>query len=79
MDVEALLGVLSEREREIVMLRFGLVNGRERTLEEVAALVGLTHQRVSQVLAGAMGRMRRHHRRASAATGSFRCALVPVR
>jgi len=48
-EVEGALGKLSEREAEILRLRHGLVDGQERTLEEVGLHFGVTRERVRQI------------------------------
>ena len=50
--------VLDERERTILTLRFGLDGGGERTLEEVAEHFGLTRERIRQIEARAMSKLR---------------------
>jgi RNA polymerase sigma factor (sigma-70 family) len=53
-----LLGPLDEREREILRLRFGLDRGEPRTLEQVAQRFHLTHERIRQIEAKAMSKLR---------------------
>jgi len=53
----ALLG-LSEREQEIVKLRFGLDDGRVRTLEEVGRIFGVTRERVRQIETKTLAKLR---------------------
>ncbi len=48
-EVQKVLANLSERERRIVELRFGLVDDRQRTLEEVAQQFGITRERIRQI------------------------------
>jgi RNA polymerase sigma factor (sigma-70 family) len=48
-DVEVVLGTLSQREREVIRLRFGLDDGRARTLEEVGQAFGLSRERIRQI------------------------------
>ena len=48
----------TERERTILCLRFGLDGGGERTLEEVAEYFGLTRERIRQIEARAMSKLR---------------------
>jgi RNA polymerase primary sigma factor len=47
--LEAVLSTLGERERRIVQLRFGLTDGRPRTLEEIGCLLGVTRERIRQI------------------------------
>ena len=48
-EVQKVLANLSERERKIVELRFGLEDGKQRTLEEVAQQFGITRERIRQI------------------------------
>ncbi len=48
-EVQKVLANLSERERRIVELRFGLEDGKQRTLEEVAQQFGITRERIRQI------------------------------
>lgn len=57
--VQELLNQLSEREREVLSLRFGLSDDQERTLEEVGQIFGVTRERVRQIEAKAIGKMKR--------------------
>ena len=52
------LGTLSEREREVLLLRFGLYDGYSRTLEEVGKIFRVTRERVRQIEAKALRKMR---------------------
>jgi RNA polymerase primary sigma factor len=52
------LSELSPREREVVRLRFGLDDGRARTLQEVANVVGLTREGIRQVETKALASLR---------------------
>ncbi len=58
-DVARLLNVLSDREREVLCLRYGLDRGLPRTLEEVAALFRLTAERIRQIEQRAIEKLRR--------------------
>ena len=52
------LGKLTERERKIIVLRFGLEDGRFRTLEEVGREFGITRERIRQIEAKALRKLR---------------------
>lgn len=47
--VVAALQILTKREQEVLDLRFGLTDGRERTLEEVGNILGVTRERIRQI------------------------------
>ncbi len=53
---------LSEREQEVVRLRFGLDDGRPRTLEEVGKQFGVTRERIRQIEAKTLAKLRHPHR-----------------
>ena len=57
-EIARLLGPLDEREREILRLRFGLDRGEPRTLEEVGEHFNLTRERIRQIEARAMSKLR---------------------
>ena len=57
-EITKLLGPLDEREREILKLRFGLDRGEPRTLEEVGEHFNLTRERIRQIEARAMSKLR---------------------
>jgi|YNPBryunderm2012_1023409.scaffolds.fasta_scaffold01587_2 RNA polymerase primary sigma factor len=61
--LEEVLSTLTPREQRILRLRFGLINGRCYTLEEVGQKFGLTRERIRQIEARALRRLR-HPRRA---------------
>lgn len=52
------LGRLNPRASEIIALRYGLADGETRTLEEVGRLMGVTRERVRQIEAGALDKLR---------------------
>lgn len=60
--IESLLNTLTPREARILRLRFGLLNGRSHTLEEVGEKFGLTRERIRQIEGRALRRLR-HPRR----------------
>jgi len=51
-------GELKEREIQVIGFRFGLIDGRARTLEEIGSLYGLTRERIRQIEWKALGRLR---------------------
>jgi len=57
--LEVLGTVLTEREKDVLALRFGLVTGVPYTLEEVSGLYDLSRERVRQIQARAMRKLRR--------------------
>jgi RNA polymerase sigma factor (sigma-70 family) len=48
-DVEIVLSTLSQREQAVIRLRFGLDDGRQRTLDEVGREFGLSRERIRQI------------------------------
>ena len=60
-DVATALLELPERERAIIQLRYGMVDGRRRTLEEVGAAFGITRERTRQIEADALRQLRAPH------------------
>ncbi len=57
-QVEDVLDSLSSRERKVLQLRFGLDDGRSRTLEEVGREFGVTRERIRQIEAKALRKLR---------------------
>lgn len=57
-QVDEVLSHLSERERRVLELRFGLADGRPRTLEEIGGELNLTRERIRQIERKALGRLR---------------------
>ena len=56
--IDALLGDLKERERQVIELRFGLRDGHPRTLEEVGKEFNVTRERIRQIEAKALRKLR---------------------
>ncbi len=61
-QVEEILEELSERERKVLEMRFGLIDGRNRTLEEVGNEFGVTRERIRQIEAKALRKLRHPQR-----------------
>ena len=59
-EVKELLETLSEREREVIRLRYGLEDGKAQTLEEIGGQLGVTRERVRQIEARAMEKLRKN-------------------
>ena len=57
-QIDQVLGLLGDRERRVLTLRFGLGGGRVRTLEEVGREFGVTRERVRQIEAKALRKLR---------------------
>ena len=57
-EVEDILGTLTPQERRVIMLRFGLVDDQPRTLEEVGKRFGLTRERIRQIEAKALRKLK---------------------
>ena len=60
--VEEALDELSEREKEVVRMRFGLIDGQARTLEEVGKEFGVTRERIRQIEAKTLAKLRHPQR-----------------
>ncbi|MET9399139.1 sigma-70 family RNA polymerase sigma factor [Kitasatospora sp. NPDC002965] len=58
--LEAVLATLGERERQVVQLRYGLDDGRPRTLEEIGTLFGVTRERIRQIESKTLVKLRDH-------------------
>lgn len=56
--IDTLLGDLKERERQVIVLRFGLEDGHPRTLEEVGKEFNVTRERIRQIEAKALRKLR---------------------
>jgi len=57
-QIDKSLDCLNEREKRVLQLRFGLEDGRSRTLEEVGHVFGVTRERIRQIEAKALGKLR---------------------
>ena len=57
-EIDALLSDLKERERQVIILRFGLADGHPRTLEEVGKEFNVTRERIRQIEAKALRKLR---------------------
>ena len=56
--IASVLSELSDRERTVLELRFGIKDGKEYTLNEVGQIMGITRERVRQIQSGALRRLR---------------------
>lgn len=61
-QIEGLLQGLTERERQVLELRFGLVDGRTRTLEEVGRYFDVTRERIRQIEGKALSKLKKSAR-----------------
>lgn len=61
--LQDILRTLSEREREVIEYRFGLADGRQRTLEEVGQFFGVTRERIRQIETKALRKLRTRTRK----------------
>ena len=59
-EVKELLEKLGDRERQVIRLRYGLEDGRTHTLEEIGDMLGVTRERVRQIEARAMEKLRKN-------------------
>ncbi len=57
-QVHAVLSSLSEREAGVVSMRFGLVDGQPKTLEQIGQVYGVTRERIRQIEANTMAKLR---------------------
>lgn len=59
-QVQSVLSTLSDREQKIIRMRFGLDNGKSHTLEEVGQEFAVTRERIRQIEAKALAKLRKH-------------------
>lgn len=59
-QVQGVLSTLSDREQKIIKMRFGLDNGKSHTLEEVGQEFAVTRERIRQIEAKALAKLRKH-------------------
>jgi RNA polymerase primary sigma factor len=59
-QVQAVLSTLSDREQKIIKMRFGLDGGKSHTLEEVGQEFAVTRERIRQIEAKALAKLRKH-------------------
>ena len=57
-QIRGALLILNEREREVLQMRFGLLDGQYHTLEEVGKHFGVTRERIRQIEAKALRKLR---------------------
>ena len=57
-ELESVLGTLREREKRVIQLRFGLLDAHPRTLEEVGREIGVTRERIRQIEAKTLSKLR---------------------
>ncbi|KAL5994157.1 hypothetical protein ACLOJK_035029 [Asimina triloba] len=56
--IRNLLSILTTRERQIIQLRYGIHDGREKTLEEIGTVFGLTKERIRQLENEALNKLK---------------------
>ena len=61
-DLEGVLATLSPRERDVLRLRYGLYDGRMKTLEEIGQIFDVTRERIRQIEAKALRKLRHPNR-----------------
>ena len=59
-EVNQLLSKLSPQLRQVLILRFGLIDGKEQTLAQIGKVMGISHERVRQVEKQAFSKLKRH-------------------
>lgn len=58
-----LLGMMSDREREVLEMRYGIIDGEKRTLAEIADKLGVSRERIRQVEVAAIKKLRKYFKR----------------
>jgi RNA polymerase sigma factor (sigma-70 family) len=61
-DLESVLDTLSPRQRDVIRMRFGLDDGRDKSLQEIGNIFNLTRERIRQIEANALLRLRHPNR-----------------
>lgn len=61
-EIRVAMDVLSDREQEVIRFRFGLTDGQPKTLEEVGQRFGVTRERIRQIEAKTLSKLRHPHR-----------------
>ncbi len=61
-DLEGVLATLSPRERDVLRLRYGIDDGRMKTLEEIGQIFDVTRERIRQIEAKALRKLRHPNR-----------------
>ena len=64
-DIDKVLDTLDERERAVVRMRYGLDDGRPRTLDEIGRVFGISRERVRQIERDSMAKLRTGDRSAA--------------
>ena len=59
-EVNQLLSKLTPQQRQVLILRFGLIDGKEQTLAQIGKVMGISHERVRQVEKQAFSKLKRH-------------------
>ena len=77
-QIAAVLDTLSEREADVIALRFGLTDGEERTLDEIGKAYGLTRERIRQIESKTLSKLR-HRSRSAVLLDYFEGELDPER
>ena len=57
-QIEGVLHTLSQREKKVIQLRFGMLDGHPRTLEEVGSEFGVTRERIRQIESKTLSKLR---------------------